>query len=54
MEKLRENNLKDNLREGNVLIGPYIKFTDPAAAEAIGYASFDFVVIDAKLGSVLI
>jgi len=42
----RENRLKKSLRKGKVAIGPFMKFIDPATVEIIGYAGFDFVIID--------
>jgi len=47
---LRENRLKKILREGKVAIGPFMKFSDPAAVEIAGYAGFDFVIIDLEHG----
>ena len=50
----RENKLKKILKEGGLVIGPFMKFTDPAAVEIAGYAGFDFVIIDTEHGPVSI
>jgi len=49
---LKENYLKRTLNEGKVVFGPFMKFTDPAAVEIMGYAGFDFVIIDAEHGPI--
>ena len=45
-----ENYLKRTLNEGKVVFGPFIKFTDSAAVEIMGFSSFDFVIIDTEHG----
>jgi 4-hydroxy-2-oxoheptanedioate aldolase len=52
--RLRQNKLKRILGSGKVAIGPFIKFTDPATVEVIGYAGFDFVIIDTEHGPISI
>lgn len=47
---LRENRLKKILSEGKVVLGPFMKFSDPAAVEIAGYAGFDFVIVDLEHG----
>jgi len=50
--RLRENKLRKILRGGKVAIGPFMKFTDPAAVEIAGFAGFDFVIIDTEHGPI--
>lgn len=49
---MKENYLKRTLNEGKVVFGPFMKFTDPAAVEIMGFAGFDFVIIDAEHGPI--
>jgi len=49
---LKKNNLKEVLKEGKNVFGPFMKFTDPAAVEIVGFAGFDFVIIDAEHGPI--
>jgi len=49
---LKKNNLKEVLKEGKNVFGPFMKFTDPAAVEIMGFAGFDFVIIDAEHGPI--
>jgi len=49
---LKKNNLKETLKEGKNVFGPFMKFTDPAAVEIMGFAGFDFVIIDAEHGPI--
>jgi len=51
---LKENKLKKVLKNNKVAIGPFMKFTDPAAVEIVGYAGFDFVIIDTEHGPISI
>jgi len=51
---LIENYLKRTLNEGKVVFGPFMKFTDPAAVEIMGFAGFDFVIIDTEHGPISI
>ena len=47
-----KNYLKKTLEEGKNVFGPFMKFTDPAAVEIMGFAGFDFVIIDAEHGPI--
>ena len=47
-----EKYLKRTLEEGKNVFGPFMKFTDPAAVEIMGFAGFDFVIIDAEHGPI--
>ena len=49
---MKKNNLKEAIKEGKVVLGPFMKFTDPAAVEIMGFAGFDFVIIDAEHGPI--
>jgi len=49
---VKKNNLKEALKEGKNVFGPFMKFTDPAAVEIMGFAGFDFVIIDAEHGPI--
>lgn len=49
---MKKNNLKKALSEGKVVFGPFIKFTDPAVIEIMGFAGFDFVIIDEEHGPI--
>ncbi len=51
---MRENTLKAAMQEGKIAIGPFMKFTDPAAVEIAGFAGFDFVIIDTEHGPISI
>ena len=41
---------KQRLREGGVVIGAWLALTDPASAEILSRAGFDFLVIDTEHG----
>jgi len=45
-----ENRLKELIGKDKTAIGPFMKFTDPAAAEIAGYAGFDFIIVDLEHG----
>jgi len=51
---LKKNNLKESLQSGKVVLGPFLKFTDPAVVEIMGIAGFDFVIIDGEHGPISI
>jgi len=51
---LKKNNLKEALKEGKNVFGPFMKFTDPAVVEIMGFAGFDFVIIDEEHGPISI
>ena len=42
VKKLNKNCLKKALQDGKNVFGPFLKFTDPAAVEIMGFAGFDF------------
>lgn len=46
------NVLKYKLEKGEIVFGPFMKFTDPAAVEIAGLAGFDFVIIDMEHGPI--
>ena len=50
---MRQNEMKQKLKEGKTVYGPFVKFTDPAAIEIAAYSGFDFVIIDMN-GTVLL
>jgi 4-hydroxy-2-oxoheptanedioate aldolase len=47
-ETMRVNNLKRALREGRIVLGPFMKMSSPALVEIMGHAGFDFVIIDTE------
>ena len=49
---MKKNNLKEALKEGKNVFGPFMKFADPATVEIMGFAGFDFVIIDAEHGPI--
>lgn len=49
---MKKNNLKESLVSGKIVFGPFLKLTDPAIAEIIGFAGFDFVIIDQEHGPI--
>ena len=49
-----ENYLKRTLNEGKVVFGSFLKFADPAVVEIMGFAGFDFVIIDTEHGPISI
>ncbi|RLC38980.1 MAG: aldolase [Candidatus Nealsonbacteria bacterium] len=49
-----ENHLKRALYTGKAVFGPFLKFTDPAVVEIMGFAGFDFVIIDEEHGPISI
>jgi len=51
---LKKNNLKKALQDGKVALGPFLKFTDSAVVEIMGFAGFDFVIIDGEHGPISI
>lgn len=42
--------LKQRLREGRIVAGPFMKLASPAVVEIFGHAGFDFVIIDLEHG----
>jgi 4-hydroxy-2-oxoheptanedioate aldolase len=51
---LKINKLKKALQEGKTVYGPFLKFTDPAVVEIMGFSGFDFVIIDQEHGPISI
>jgi len=51
---MKKNHLKKALKDGKIVFGPFLKFTDPAVVEIMGFAGFDFVIIDAEHGPISI
>jgi len=49
---LKKNHLKKALLDGKNVFGPFMKLIDPAAVEIMGFAGFDFVIIDAEHGPI--
>lgn len=49
---MKKNSLKEKINAGNVVLGPFLKITDPAVVEIAGYAGFDFVIIDQEHGPI--
>lgn len=47
---MRENKLKRKLKQGEVVIGPFMNCAYPAFIEICGHAGFDFAVIDMEHG----
>jgi 4-hydroxy-2-oxoheptanedioate aldolase len=43
-------NLKQRLASGAYLLGPFVRIPDPAVTEILGYAGFDFMIIDTEHG----
>ncbi len=43
---MRKNQLKEKLKQGEVVLGPFINCAYPAFIEICGHAGFDFAVID--------
>ena len=48
---IRTNKLKRALREGKTVFGSSVRLPEPGLVEALGYAGFDYVVIDGEHGS---
>ncbi len=51
---MKKNHLKEALQDGKVVFGPFLKFTDPAVVEIMGFAGFDFIIIDTEHGPISI
>jgi 4-hydroxy-2-oxoheptanedioate aldolase len=43
---IRENSLKQRLKNGEALLGTFVRSSDPAVVEVLGFAGFDFIIID--------
>lgn len=44
------NKLKEAIKGGNSVVGPFMKLGSPAVVEIMGHAGFDFVIIDLEHG----
>lgn len=42
--------MRQRLAAGECLLGPFVRIPDPAVTEILGYAGFDFVIIDTEHG----
>ena len=51
---MKKNRLKEALKSGKTVFGPFLKLTDPAVVEIMGFAGFDFVIIDQEHGPISI
>ena len=49
---MKKNHLRKALHEGKIIFGPFLKITDPAVVEIMGFAGFDFVIIDEEHGPI--
>jgi len=49
---LKKNNLKKALHDNKIVFGPFLKITDPAVVEIMGFAGFDFAIIDEEHGPI--
>ncbi len=47
---MRENQLKQKLQRGEVVVGPFMNCAYPAFIEICGHAGFDFAIIDMEHG----
>ena len=45
---IRENKVKQKLKNGEVVIGTFVKTTDPSVVEILGCTGMDFFVIDSE------
>lgn len=43
-----KKSLKKRLDEGEILIGTFYKFSNPQITEMLGYAGFDFIIVDGE------
>ena len=49
---MKKNNLKKALHDNKIVFGPFLKITDPAVVEIMGFAGFDFAIIDEEHGPI--
>lgn len=49
---MKKNNLKKALHDSKIVFGPFLKITDPAVVEIMGFAGFDFAIIDEEHGPI--
>ena len=45
---MKNNSLKEKLRAGQVVVGTYLFIPSPTIMEILGYAGFDYVIIDTE------
>jgi 4-hydroxy-2-oxoheptanedioate aldolase len=43
---IRKNPLKKRLKKGEALFGTFVRSSDPAVVEVLGFAGFEFIIID--------
>jgi 4-hydroxy-2-oxoheptanedioate aldolase len=48
---LRANTTKQKLKAGQTVFGCFIRYPDPSLVELLGYASWDFLVLDGEHGT---
>ena len=48
---IRQNKLKRLLSAGQTVFGSSVRLPEPGLVEALGYAGFDYVLIDGEHGS---
>ena len=51
---MNKNHLKEAIVGGKIVFGPFLKLTDPAIVEIMGFAGFNFVIIDQEHGPISI
>ena len=49
---MRTNRLKQALNTGRMQFGTFVSFPEPGIVEAIGYAGYDFVILDMEHGPI--
>lgn len=49
---MKKNQIKEKLAAGKVVYGAMVQFPDPDLVEMLGYAGFDWILIDAEHGSI--
>ena len=45
---MRDNLLKQKIKNGESAIGTFVKMTDPSVVEVLALAGFDFFVLDTE------
>jgi 4-hydroxy-2-oxoheptanedioate aldolase len=48
---VKQNKMLAKLRNGEVVLGPFVYFMDPGVVELLGYVGFDFVLLDMEHSS---
>ena len=49
-KKYPDNKLKNKIKNGETVFGPFARINSPAVVEIVGYSGFDFVIIDMEHG----